>query len=147
MGVPEGVPYLPAIVQEYGYLTLAVTASSIFRRARPQEEYDTVTDFEHAGLVRQQQVRSLDVTPTTLDYLGIPRARYPLQGRSLRDVVERDAPRDEPSFAWIGNIVSPGATSSERVSTCMAGPTRRWPLLVIQPTRFPQAAQLLDSVA
>jgi arylsulfatase A-like enzyme len=274
MGVPEGVPYLPAIAREFGYRTLAVTASPIFRRARPQEEYNTVTNFEHAfdrfeedglegadaaamnrrvdavltstserplllyihymdphtpyhgsgrdssfarpyagphefirdgtasalekmlyhhgppvrvgpadiqhlvdlyddeiagfdrgfaelvrilrrhelfdetlivvtsdhgeefmehghihhcnclyettlrvplvirppggraGLVRQQQVRSLDVTPTILDYLGIPPARYPLLGRSLRDVVERDAPRDEPSFAWIGNTVS-----------------------------------------
>ncbi len=100
----DGLVPVDASVSFYRALAAAGASAEmhLFRTPRrPLRRRD-----RRVSLVRQQQVRSLDVTPTILDYLGIPPARYPLLGRSLRDVVERDAPREEPSFAWIGNTVS-----------------------------------------
>jgi arylsulfatase A-like enzyme len=55
------------------------------------------------GARRQELVDNLDVVPTLLDYLGISGAGLPLDGTSLRPVIEKDRPVHRLAFGNQGD--------------------------------------------
>lgn len=55
-----------------------------------------------AGLVRDQMVAGMDWFPTLLDYAGAGNIPGHLEGRSLRSVIEKDAPSPHEYLIWEG---------------------------------------------
>ncbi len=55
-----------------------------------------------AGLVRDQMAAGMDWFPTVLDYAGAENIHGHLEGRSLRDVLEKDAPSPHEHLIWEG---------------------------------------------